>query len=383
MEEFGLSESEAMERALILANSGWGRVSPNPLVGAVILRDGEVVGEGYHANLGAAHAEVAALAAAAGRTAGGTMIVTLEPCCHHGQTPPCTEAIIAAGIRRVVYAVGDPTEEAGGGAAVLRAAGIEVVGGLMATEAAQMNAPFLWRAVAERPFVTLKLALSADGAIAAAPGQRTQISGPEAWAEVHRLRAGADAILVGRRTVEVDDPLLTARGIPLPRAIPLRVVLDAGATIPVESSLVRSAHESEVLVFTSINADPERVAALERAGITICAVSASAEARLDPAAVLRELFGRGVQDVLIEGGARVATSFLSKGLVERFHEFVGPGALGGEAVAGPANLPGPDTAGWTLVSTRSLGFDTYRVWERTDAFNRVQENSTRFMMETA
>lgn len=373
MKEFGLSESDAMERALTLAVSGWGRVSPNPLVGAVILRDDVIVGEGFHTGLGAAHAEVAALTAAGGRAQGGTMYVTLEPCRHHGRTPPCTEAIISAGIRRVVYAVSDPTDSAGGGSVDLLAAGVDVMGGLMATEAMRLNAPFLWSALAARPFVALKLALSADGAIAAGRGQRTPITGPEAWSEVHRLRAGVDAILVGRRTVDVDDPLLTPRGIPLPRVTPLRVVLDAGAALDPGCSLIRSARESKVLVVTSADAPAEHVAGLELAGAEVCAVARAADGTLDSNAVLVELSTRGIQSVLIEGGGRVATSFLSASLVERFHEFIGSVRLGSGALAGPENLPAQLPEAWTLVSQKEVGDDIYRVWERSEAFDRLIE----------
>jgi len=323
--------------------------------------------------MGAAHAEVAALTAAGSQAEGGTMYVTLEPCRHYGRTPPCTEAIIAAGIRRVVYAVSDPTKSAGGGSVDLRAAGVEVMGGLMATEAVRLNAPFLWSALAARPFVALKLALSANGAIAAAPGQRTLISGPEAWSEVHRLRAGSDAILVGRRTVDVDDPLLTPRGIPMPRVTPLRVVLDAGAALNLDCSLMRSARESQVLVVTSADAPAEQVARLELAGAEVCAVARAVDGTLDSNAVLVELSTRGVQSVLIEGGARVATSFLSAGLVERFHEFVGSVKLGSGALAGPENLPAQLPEAWKLVSEREVGDDIYRVWERCEAFDRLIE----------
>ncbi len=368
----GLTESEAMARALDLASSGWGRVSPNPLVGAVVIRDDQIVGEGFHASLGAVHAEVAALTAAATQASGGTLVVTLEPCRHHGRTPPCSEAIIAAGIRRVVYAVSDPTERAGGGATDLRAAGIDILGGLMVTEAVRLNAPFLWQAHAGRPFVSLKLALSADGAIAAAPGQRTQISGPEAWAEVHRLRAGVDAILVGRRTVDIDDPLLTPRGAPLPRVAPLRVVLDAGAGLSLECALVRSATENRVLVVTSMDAPEDRVHSLEGAGVEVVGVARTVNGILDPAAVLDELSARGIQSVLIEGGAQVAESFLTSGLVERFHEFVSPAEFGPGALAGPRNTPSNHSKGWRLVCDTAVGDDRYRMWERVEAFRRME-----------
>jgi len=369
----GSTESEAMERAVALAARGWGRVSPNPLVGAVVVKDGRIVGEGFHAELGAAHAEVAALAEAGEQAIDATLYVTLEPCRHQGRTPPCTDAIIAAGIRHVSYAVSDPTQPAHGGAAELQAAGIAVSRGLLAADVVGLIAPFLWRAQTGRPFVSLKLALSADGAIAAGPGQRTTISGPESWGEVHRLRAGTDAILVGRRTIEADDPLLTPRGTPLPRAAPLRVVLDADAHLDPACTLVRSAGETAVLAMTARDAPSDRVRALTSAGVEVLGVRRTDGGYLDPAAVLERLADRGVQSVLIEGGTRVAESFLAAGLVERYHEFRGPHRLGPDSVAGPTNAPRDRGDGWRLASTTETGTDMYRIWERVAAFDAMLE----------
>ncbi len=369
----GSPESEAMERALALAARGWGRVSPNPLVGAVVVKDGCIVGEGFHAELGAAHAEVAALAEAGKQAIDGSLFVTLEPCRHHGRTPPCTDAIIAAGIRQVSYAVSDPTQPAGGGAAELRTAGIAVDRGLLAADVVGLIAPFLWKARTGRPFVDLKLALSADGAIAARPGQRTTISGPESWGEVHRLRAGADAIVVGRRTVEADDPLLTPRGTPLPRVAPLRVVLDAGARLDPTCTLVRTAGETAVLVLAARDAPSDRVQGLESAGVEVLEVPRTAGGYLDPAAVLQRLGDRGAQCVLIEGGARVAQSFLAAGLVERYHEFRGPDRFGPDSVPGPKDAPRGEQGGWRLASTTETGTDMYKIWERVAAFDAMLE----------
>lgn len=362
-----------MRRALDLAERGWGRVSPNPLVGAVVVNHGRVVGEGFHTGPGAAHAERAALVAAGESARDATLFVTLEPCRHHGRTPPCTEAILAAGVRRVVYAVADPTLEAGGGGAELEAAGVEVASGALAEEAVRLNAPFLWWASTGRPLVLMKLALSADGAIAAGPGVRTSISSSESWAEVHRLRAGVDAILVGRRTVEADDPLLTPRGAPMPARNPLRVVLASEGRLDPSATLVRTARENGVLVYTSPGAPVSSVRALEEAGVTVVPVATADDGRLDPAAVLEDLGRRDVRAVLIEGGREVATSFLERDLVERYHEFIAPSALGPGAVPGPAQLPSTGLSGWRRMADRLAGVDAYSVWERSEAYDRLME----------
>src|SRR5881398_2563783 len=219
------AEQMAMERALDLARRGWGRVAPNPLVGAVVLAGDAVVAAGYHAEFGGPHAEVVALRAAGERARGATLVVNLEPCAHHGKTPPCTEAIIAAGVTRVVAAISDPDPDARGGAAALRAHGVTVSLGLLREAAAALNAPFLFaREQAERPFVALKLATSIDGRIADAAGSSQWVSGEAAREHVHWLRAGFDAIAVGGTTALRDDPQFTVRGPVTPRRPPVRVV---------------------------------------------------------------------------------------------------------------------------------------------------------------
>lgn len=368
-----MSDSEYMRRALDLAQRGWGRVSPNPLVGAIVVNDGRVVGEGFHTGPGSAHAERAALVSAGEGARGGTMFVTLEPCRHHGRTPPCTEAILAAGVRRVVYAAADPTSEAGGGGDELRAAGVEVESGLLAEEAVRLNAPFLWSAATGRPLVILKLALSADGAIAAGPGERTAISCSESWAEVHRLRAGVDAILVGSRTVETDDPLLTPRGSPMPARNPLRVVLASDGRVDPSAALVRTAAESPVVVYVSESGPTPGARVLEEAGVTVVPVATLPDGRLDPAAVLDDLARREVQAVLVEGGREVAGTFLEFDLVQRYHEFVAPSELGPGAVAAPSPSPSAGMAGWRRMLDRAAGVDAYTVWERTAAYDRLLE----------
>ena len=233
-----------MGRALELAWRGWGRVSPNPIVGAVVLRGNDIVAEGWHAEFGGPHAELNALHAAGDKARGATLVVTLEPCAHHGKTPPCTDAIRAAGVRRVVAAVRDPDPEARGGAEILKRAGIDVHVGLLAEAAAAQNAPFLFtRQQTDRPFVALKLATSIDGRIADAGGSSQWISGPEARDHVHWLRAGFDAIAVGGTTALMDNPQLTARGDLTPRKPPVRIVFDRRAMLNLGVSLVQTARE--------------------------------------------------------------------------------------------------------------------------------------------
>ncbi|HEX4933950.1 MAG TPA: bifunctional diaminohydroxyphosphoribosylaminopyrimidine deaminase/5-amino-6-(5-phosphoribosylamino)uracil reductase RibD, partial [Gemmatimonadaceae bacterium] len=241
-------DARFMRRALALAERGWGQVSPNPLVGAVVVRDGEVVGEGYHAAYGRDHAEVVALGRAGNQARGSTVYVTLEPCNHHGKTPPCTEALIAAGVARVVVAVRDPHAIAAGGTERLRAAGIAVDVGTCAGDGRDLIAPFLHALAADRPWVTLKLAISIDGALADHTRKTGWLTGPEARAEGHRWRAQHDAIGVGMGTVLADDPALTVRDAKSPRVPPVRVVFSRSGRLPVTSVLARTARDVPVLV---------------------------------------------------------------------------------------------------------------------------------------
>src|SRR5947209_6440905 len=240
---------EWMRRALELAERGRGQVEPNPLVGAVVVRDGRAVGEGWHQRYGQAHAEVNALAAAGEAAAGATVYVTLEPCCHHGKTPPCTDALLQAGIHRVVAAMTDPFPQvAGRGAEVLRAAGVEVALGVCEVEARRLNAPYLKLLATGRPYVHAKWAMTLDGKIATVGGDSKWISGEASRRRVHALRGRMDAIVVGSGTVRADDPLLTARP-PGPRT-PARIVLDSKAQISRESQLLRTLDQGSVIVAT-------------------------------------------------------------------------------------------------------------------------------------
>jgi diaminohydroxyphosphoribosylaminopyrimidine deaminase/5-amino-6-(5-phosphoribosylamino)uracil reductase len=357
-----VDEREAMARALELAWRGWGRVQPNPLVGAVILgSDGAVAGEGWHAEFGQRHAEAAALAMAGERASGGTMVVTLEPCDHQGKQPPCTEAIVAAGVRRVVAASADPNPEAGGGAARLRGSGIAVEVGLARDEADAQNAVFLHRfRNPARPFVALKLATSIDGRIADASGQSRWVSGEAAREYVHWLRAGFDAIGVGGRTARHDDPQLTARGPVVPRVPPRRVIFDAGADLDPALAAVRTAREIPTLLVTAPDAPGERVHRLEAAGVTVLRAASLEEG-------LRLLRHGGIGSLLVEGGGRLAGAFLGLGLVDRYYWVQSPLWLGERGIPATAGVPS-DPLGraerWRVAERRALGQDTLLVLDR-------------------
>ncbi len=348
-----------LKRALELAEGGRGRVSPNPLVGAVIARDGETIGEGFHAELGGLHAERAALEDCRKRgeePAGATMYVTLEPCAHQGRQPPCVEAILEAAIGRVVIASDDPSEKASGrGPGILRDGGVEVelATGEEATAARLLNQPFRKHARTGLPLVSLKLAMSLDGETTTPPGDSAWISGPESRELVHRWRAEADAIAVGIGTVLADDPLLTARidasAVPFAHQVskrhsgtksrqPIRVVFDRQARLPLDSRLLKTLDESPVIVVASQVADPDRSAALRDAGAEILVADS-----ID--AALSELGRRNVTSLFLEGGRTLAASFLAADALDEARTFVAPILLGGAGRAGPVvgvgGLPRP------------------------------------------
>ena len=345
-----------MRRALELAPRGWGRTAPNPMVGCVIVRDGEPVGEGWHREYGGPHAEVEALRAAGEAARGATAYVTLEPCAHHGKTPPCTDALIEAGVRRVVFAAADPNPKARGGAEVLREAGVETVGGVEEAAARDQNAVFFHVHSAEgaRPFVALKLALSLDGRIADREGRSVWITGEEARAEVHRLRAGFDAVAVGLGTALADDPRLTVRGAVEPRVPPARVVFDRALRLPPGGGLARTAGEVPVYALAEDDAPQERRAALEAAGVRVLA----GEGLEGGMRVLREA---GIRSMFVEGGAQLASTLLRAGLVDRLYLFYAPVFLGPDAlspVGGLESVPIGEVRRWRRVATEAFGADT-------------------------
>ena len=352
-----------MRRALALAQQGWGQTAPNPMVGAVVVRDGAVVGEGYHARYGEAHAEVIALKAAGDRAQGSTMYVTLEPCNHFGKMPPCTEAIIEARVNRVVIASADPTALAGGGARHLADYGVQVDFGVEEAAALELNAPFFFAATnPKRPWVTLKLALSSDGRMNDPSGERRWISNEQSRAEVQRIRANVDAIAVGLGTVKADDPQLTARGSIRPRVPPLRIVFDRDAETPLESNLVRTARETPTAIFAH-HPPITRLAALHNARVDVF------EAEDLPAA-LDALRGFEIQHLLVEGGARIAQEFLTRKLVDRLIIFQSPITLGTDAVT-PFNGSQSDVREWLaslpIIRRAELGEDVMSVYALREA----------------
>lgn len=325
------ADARFMRRALELAERARGLTSPNPMVGAVVVSDGAVVGEGFHRRAGAPHAEVEALEAAGERARGATLYVTLEPCMHHGRTPPCTPRVLAAGVARVVVGVADPDPRvAGAGLAALRAAGLDLTVGVLAVEAERQNRVFLTAVREERPHVTLKVAMTLDGKIADARGASRWITGEAARAEGHRLRRESDAVLVGIGTVLADDPELTPRaGGPWPRE-PYRVVLDSEARTPPAARLLAAGSPERALILVTERAPAARRRALVEAGATVV-VCAAREGRVDLAVALRELAAREIRGVLVEGGAEVHGAFLVAGLVDHVVAFVAPRLLGGRA----------------------------------------------------
>jgi len=358
-----------MQRALQLAALGGGRTSPNPLVGCVVLdAAGQLVGEGFHQRAGTPHAEVHALRQAGARAQGGTAVVTLEPCCHHGRTPPCSEALAGAGITRVVMAMRDPDPRVNGrGLAMLRGAGIAVEEGLLEAEARALNAGFFRRIQAGMPVVTLKLASTLDGRIATASGESRWITGEAARREVHALRARHDAILVGSGTVLADDPDLTCRIPGMERVPMLRVVADARLRTPEASRLVQGAELAPVLIITAPGHPPAAQAPFIAAGADIVTVPAHAAGGLDLPSLLRALGRRGVTRVLAEGGAGLAAALLRQGLVDRLVWFHAPAVMGGD---GHPALQGLRLAALSAMprfrrtAQRALGDDMLSEFER-------------------
>lgn len=331
--------------------------APNPMVGAVVVREGVAVGEGWHARYGGAHAEVEALVRAGAAARGATLYVTLEPCNHHGQTPPCVDAILAAGVRRVVAASVDPNPVARGGADRLRDAGVEVVIGVEDVAARELNAGFFHAVASDRPFVRLKLALSLDGALADHTRRPAWLTGAQSRREVHRLRADSDGVAIGIGTALADDPSLTVRDADPPRVTPARVVFDTSARLPLASRLVKTASETRVIVVCWAP-DPTHAAALERAGVTLV------HAATLPAA-LAALRQQGVRSLLVEGGAALAAAFVQEALVDRLVIFRAPLLLGGGAVSAFASLAATTVDGaprWRVLSTRRLDDDEMTIY---------------------
>ncbi len=364
------ADQRFMQLALALGRRGLGRTWPNPAVGAVVVKDGVIVGRGWTEPGGRPHAEPVALARAGEAARGATLYVTLEPCSHVGKSPPCTDAVIAAGIKRVVSAIEDPNPEvAGQGHARLRAAGIAVDIGLGAAEAARDHAGHFRRVRDKRPHVILKLAVSTDDKIAAAGHKPVAISGEAAKARMHLLRAQCDAILVGIGTVQADDPLLTCRLPGMEARSPVRVVLDRALRISGTSQLVRSARTTPLWVMTSSLAEAPAAMKLGAAGAQVIRVATTTTPPpgLDLLAVLHALAERGITRLLVEGGARVAASFVAAGLVDEFWLLRGAEAVGADGVAALDALPLTSitqSPGFRVRASESLDKDTLTVYER-------------------
>jgi diaminohydroxyphosphoribosylaminopyrimidine deaminase/5-amino-6-(5-phosphoribosylamino)uracil reductase len=363
------ADQRFMALALALGRRGQGRSWPNPAVGAVIVKDGVIMGRGWTQAGGRPHAEIEALKRAGEAARGATLVVTLEPCSHHGKSPPCADAVISAGIARVVSAIEDPNPEvAGQGHARMRAAGIIVDVGAGAAEAARDHAGHFRRIRDKRPHVILKLAVSSDDKIAAAGRRQVSISGEAARSRVHLLRAQSDAILVGIGTVLADDPLLTTRLPGMAAQSPVRVVLDRSLRIPGSSRLVHSARETPLWVMTSNLAEAPAAMKLGAAGAQVFRVAAtSAPPGLDLRSVLHALAEKGITRLLVEGGARVAASFVAAGLVDEVWLLRGPDPIGADGVAALDALPLSaitQSPQFKVRASESLQNDTLTVYER-------------------
>ncbi|WP_214476407.1 bifunctional diaminohydroxyphosphoribosylaminopyrimidine deaminase/5-amino-6-(5-phosphoribosylamino)uracil reductase RibD [Mesorhizobium sp. dw_380] len=369
-----LSEAEqaALDRrfmaaTLRLSRRNAGRTSTNPSVGTLIVRDDGVgpmiVGTGVTAIGGRPHAETEALAEAGKRARGATAYVTLEPCAHHGRTPPCANALVNAGIARVVGAASDPDPRVSGkGYAILRAAGVEVVEKVLATEAAEQMAGYLIRSLKKRPEVILKLALSSDGKIGRQGAGQVAITGDIARREVYLMRAEADAILVGIGTALEDDPALTVRLPGLENRSPARIVLDRQIRLPEASKLVSGVDRVPLYLAACLEADQQRRATLERAGVRFLGTETH-EGGVALPELLEDLAALGMASVLVEGGAKVASAFLADGLVDRIVLFQGPEAIGEDGIASPVDadhIP----AGFRKLREMRFGEDSYAEWIR-------------------
>ncbi|WP_337248782.1 bifunctional diaminohydroxyphosphoribosylaminopyrimidine deaminase/5-amino-6-(5-phosphoribosylamino)uracil reductase RibD [Rhodovulum sulfidophilum] len=361
------ADARFMALALALGARGKGRTWPNPAVGCVLVREGRIVGRGWTAPGGRPHAEPQALAHAGRQARGATAYVTLEPCSHHGKTPPCAEALIAAGVARVVTALEDPDPRvAGRGHALLRAAGIAVETGVLAGAATRDHRGFLLNRCTGRPMVTLKLASSFDGRIATAAGESRWITGPAARRHVHALRAAHDAVMVGGGTARADDPVLTVRGLGIAHQ-PVRVICASGLDLPETGALAASVGDAPLWLCHGAGADPARRSAWQARGARLIEVATGAGGGLDQAALLSALGAAGLTRVFCEGGGSLAAALLGAGLVDELIGFTAGLALGAEGrpSIGPLELAHlVEAPRFALTETRPLGPDLLHVWSR-------------------
>jgi diaminohydroxyphosphoribosylaminopyrimidine deaminase/5-amino-6-(5-phosphoribosylamino)uracil reductase len=326
--ESGSKDREYMKMALSLAAKGKGMTHPNPMVGAVLVKKGDIMGSGYHKGPGKPHAEIEALEQAGVEAAGADLYVTLEPCNHYGRTPPCTEAILKSGVRRVVFAAKDPNPSvAGGGEQRLREAGIEVRGGILAEKASRLNEAYEKLALTGKPLVTIKAAVTADGKIATRGGASKWITSEKARRAVHRMRRECDAVVVGRGTVDIDDPELTVRMVRLGGARPpMRVVVDSRISMSLQSRLAQGG-DPQVIVAATKEHDREKAEELRSRGVKVLELG-DKDGRVDLEELLLSLGGMGAAHVMVEGGPTLTTSFLLDGLADRLALFVAPKVFG-------------------------------------------------------
>lgn len=356
-----VTDVQYMQQALELAKRGTGFVSPNPLVGCVIVKDGVIVGQGYHQRFGGPHAEVHALQDAGERARGAVLYVNLEPCCHTGKTPPCTDAVLQAGVRRVVVALRDPNPLVdGGGLARLQAAGVTCDAGVCEEPARRLNESFVKYITTRQPFVILKGAITLDGKIATRTGASQWITGLAARQEGHRLRHAADAILVGLGTVLQDNPQLTTR---LPEGggvNPLRVLVDSTLQLPLEAQLTQVTADCRTLVATTEHADPVRTTLLQQRGVEVVSLPTADDGRVSLVALLGYLGERRVASLLVEGGATLSAALVRRRLIDKLMLFLAPKMIGGDGLSflGPCGVTSMDQAiPWHGLSSRPVGED--------------------------
>ena len=351
-----------MQMAMELAERGKGFVNPNPLVGAVVVKDDRVIGKGWHRKYGCLHAEREALAACTEDPSGSTMYVTLEPCCHHGKQPPCTEALIAAGISRVVVGIPDPNPlVAGKGVAILREHGIEVECGLLESELKKQNRIFLKYITSGRPWVTMKWAMTLDGKIAACTGDSRWVSGEESRKFAHELRGWNMAIMAGIGTVRADDPMLNCRLDGM--RSPVRVIADSNATVSLDSNIVRTARQYRTIL--AVSGHPEgmddRIARLADAGVEVMDCGRTADGKVDLGCLFEKLGKTGIDSVLVEGGAELDWSLVESGFVDELYCFIAPKVIGGRSAKGPVGGNGfqkmSEAFGFHIDSVESKGQD--------------------------
>lgn len=377
MENFSTDDQKYMARALKLARLGEGSTAPNPMVGAVVVKNGEIIGEGYHQQYGGPHAEVFALDQAAEEAAGSEIYVTLEPCSHYGKTPPCAQKLIDSGIKRAVIAVVDPNPEvAGRGIEMLREAGIKVEVGLLEAEARILNESFFKYIQSDYPFVYLKKAQTLDGYIATKSGDSKWITNSEARLEGHKLRHRADAIMVGIGTVLTDDPSLTARLEQREGIDPLRIVLDPLLEIPLAAKIINQKSKADTLIITAEEFPPARAAAaakkkeqlLKKEGLQIESFASGTENYFNIKEILKYLHSREISSILVEGGAKLSHTFLKEDLVDKFYYFIAPKIYGGSDGIASFSGSGPkmmsDSVELKIVEQKNLGDNLLLIAER-------------------